>query len=552
MARQESEEPRLLTALCRYEVVARYRAHRPERGQKRKLLEELARESWVGPDGEPFFVQPETIRVWVRRYRDGGLKGLMDKARPGRGVRVLTEEQQDLVAALKTEVPERSLERLIKVAEEMGKVEPGVLRRSTVHRVLQSRGISARAARVPDTHDLDRFEADFPNDLWQSDMLHGPWLPDPERPGKVRRAKLYAFLDDHSRLLLDGRFSFSEKLPHLELVMRRALQKYGVPHRLYYDNGLVYRSTHMRRIVAELDIYRVRGRDHAREDRSLITHTKPYRPMGHGKIEAFNRFVRSSFLAELKASTVSTLDELNEAFAAWARYEYNTKVHSEIGETPLVRWKRGTDQVRYAEEEKMRQAFLWKEERTSDKTGIFSLLGIKYQTSAKLARRKIHVHFDPEALHEVEIWLGGQFRERVKPHQVRTHRRAGQPAATESVALDEKRAPTANYLGHLVEKRREEVGSTLEPSPRQLAEDSRARLVRNAADISQLFIELLDDGVVDTAAVNDFVMRKGPFDVELVRDVLERLLERDGAFDLHVSVYLDAVLQAAQKNGGER
>jgi putative transposase len=546
MARHQTEDPRLLAALCRYDVVARYRAHNPQRGQKRKLLEELAQEAWVGPDGEPFAVQPETIRVWVRRYRDGGLEGLKDKARPSRGVRALTEEQQDLVAALKTEVPERSLERIIKVAEELGKVEPGVLRRSTVHRVLQSRGISARAARVPDTHDLDRFEADFPNDLWQSDMLHGPWLPDPQRSGKVRRAKLYAFLDDHSRMLLDGRFSFSENLPHLELVMRRALQKHGVPRRLYYDNGLVYRSTHMRRIVAEMDIFRIRP------DRSPITHTKPHRPMGHGKIEAFNRLVRSSFLAELKASTVSTLDELNEAFAAWARYEYNTKVHSEIGETPLVRWRRGVEQVRYAEEEKLRQAFFWKEDRTPDKTGIFSLLGIKYQTGAKLARRKVQVRFDPEALHEVEVWQGGQFCERVKPHQVGTHRRAKQPAATERAATDEKRAPTANYLGHLVEKRREEVGTTQEPSPRQLAEDSRDRLTRNAADISQLFIELLDDGVVNTADVNEFVLRKGPFDVELVRDVVERLLERDGAGDLHVSVYLDAVELAANENGGER
>ena len=39
--------------------------------------------------------------------------------------------------------------------------------------------------------------------------------------------------------------------------------------------------------------------------------------MGHGKIEALNRFIRSAFLAELKSSRVSTLDALNEAFLAW-------------------------------------------------------------------------------------------------------------------------------------------------------------------------------------------------------------------------------------------
>ena len=52
-----------------------------------------------------------------------------------------------------------------------------------------------------DKEDLDRFEADRPNDLWQSDMLVGPWLPDPDRPGKVRRAKLFLFLDDRNNFV---------------------------------------------------------------------------------------------------------------------------------------------------------------------------------------------------------------------------------------------------------------------------------------------------------------------------------------------------------------
>lgn len=172
--------------------------------------------------------------------------------------------------------------------EQMGLLQPGLLRRSTLHRVLRAEGLSQRACRVPDIQDLDRREADRPNDLWQSDMLVGPWLPDPERPGKMRRAYLYAFLDDHSRLLLHGRFSFKGDLPALELVFRRCLQKYGVPVRVYYDNGKVYRSGHMKQIVAVLGIHG-------------IVFTKIYRPQGHGKIEALNRYIRSAFLAELAA-----------------------------------------------------------------------------------------------------------------------------------------------------------------------------------------------------------------------------------------------------------
>jgi putative transposase len=90
---------------------------------------------------------------------------------------------------LKRDVPERSLDRLLRIAEGAGIIEPGRLRRSTLHRILAAHHLSARpAAKTADASDLDRFEADAPNDLWQSDMLVGPWLPDPERPGKVRRA----------------------------------------------------------------------------------------------------------------------------------------------------------------------------------------------------------------------------------------------------------------------------------------------------------------------------------------------------------------------------
>ncbi|MBN2194892.1 MAG: DDE-type integrase/transposase/recombinase [Polyangiaceae bacterium] len=525
--RHEAEDPRMAVALCRYEVVGRYLALKPKRGSKRKLLEELAAEAWTGPDGEPLRVSAETLRVWTRRYLRGGLPGLMDKEHPRRGVGALTEEQRELVCALKEEVPERSLERVIRIAEELGRVERGVLRRSTVHRVLKSRGLSTRAARVPDRHDLDRFEADRANDLWQSDMLVGPWLPDPDRPGKVRRANLYAFLDDHSRLLLHGRFSFRESLPHLELVFRRALQKWGVPRRVYYDNGQVYRSGHMKRIAAELGIYRV-------------VFTRPRRPEGHGKIEALNRYIRAAFLAELKAASIATLDALNEAFVAWADRDYNRRVHSETGAAPLDRWREGVERVRYADDEKLRQAFLWKETRTADKAGVFGLLGVRYQVGPRLARRQLEVRFDPEALHEVEVWSKGAFAERVKPLSVLAHRRPrdAEPAPKNAAA------PVADYLGHLVEKRR--ADNRVEPSPKALTENARKERERSALAIADLLTDKLDAGVVDSAAVRDFVDRFGPFDPDLAEQTLDDLLRGGQRRDLHVSVYLDAVREAAK------
>jgi len=352
-------------ALARYQVISAYLALEPRRGQRTQLLQQLASRAWPDPLGQIFHVAAETIRVWVRRYRAGGLDSLRDKPRPQRGVEVLAPDEVERILQLKRDVPERSLDRLLKIAEDAGVIAPGRLRRSTLHRVLRAHHLSARTPTAATTDDLDRFEADSPNDLWQSDMLAGPWLPDPDAPKKMRRAYLYAFIDDHSRLLLHGRFSFRGNLPALELVFRRCLQKFGKPRRCYYDNGQVYRSGHMRQIVAALGIH-------------PIVFTQTYRPEGHGKIEALNRFIRSAFISELRASRITTLDALNEAFLAWADVEYNRRVHSETGEEPLSRWRRSVDKVRYADDEALRQAFLWRELRTPDKSGVFGLLGQTY------------------------------------------------------------------------------------------------------------------------------------------------------------------------------
>lgn len=523
------EDPRLARALSRYEIVGRYLTGKPKRGQKRKLLEELAAETWVAEDGTLFKVSAETIRAWARRYRRSGLQGLMDKERQNRGTRVMTEEQCALVCRLKEEVPERSLDRIIKIAEDMALIEPDLLKRSTVHRVLQAKGLSKRALKTSDKDDLDRFEAVCPNDIWQSDMLEGPWLPDPQQPGKVRRAHLYAFLDDHSRLILHGRFSFKESLPHLELVFRRALNKWGRPVKCYFDNGAVYRSQHVKQIVAEIG------------SRAIIF-TKVKRPEGHGKIEALNRHIKSAFIAEVKVSKIKTIDELNEAFVAWADYEYNRKIHTETGQKPIDRWRAGVEQVKYVEEEKMRQAFLWRETRTTDKAGVFSLLGIRYQVGPGNGRKKLEVRYDPEALHEVEMWRQGRFLERARPLEITPHRRPKPSEKKPTSHAEGESKPAADWLSHLVDKRRQE-GFT-EPLPRQFASDVKDRRNQNYLAVLKLLEDRLDEGVADTASVHDYLNRFGPFDPDLAERTLDELLDQGERCDQHVNFYLDAIRTA--------
>lgn len=516
-------------ALLRFQAISAYLALDPPRGKRRPTLRNLAQKTWILPNGRQVRFTWETLRVWVRRYRKGGLAALEDRPHPQRGIQVLSPEQVELVCQLKREVPERSLDRLLLILEDMDFIEPGSVSRSTLHRVLRRRGLSGRPKPAASVTDLDRFEAEAPNDLWQSDALAGPWLDDPARSGKKRRAWLYAFIDDHSRLLVAGRFSFKGDLPALELVFRDAIRRHGLPRRVYYDNGKTYRSRHMRQVVATLGIHG-------------IAFTTPYRPEGHGKIEALNRLIRSAFVAEVKASTISTLDELNAAFVAWTDRFYNRRPHGETGEPPRDRWRRALDHVRHVDEEQLRQAFLWTETRTPDKAGVFRLHGRRYQAGPDLARKKIAVRYDPEHLDEVEAWLGGAFRERVRPFKVHAHRR---PSATAGEPLDGAKptAPVANWLGHLEQQRIE----SWVPDPEQELEQALRRRQEADDEVVTALRDRLAPDVFDEATVRRWLDRYGPLDAGPVAELLDFAIEHMGPSH-HVDNYLD-MLHAALFGG---
>jgi hypothetical protein len=272
--------------------------------------------------------------------------------------------------------------------------------------------------------------------------------------------------------------------------------------------------------------------------------TRRKRPMGHGKIEALNRLIRSAFLAELKSSHITTLDALNEAFVAWADVEYNLRLHTETGELPLDRWRKAVEHIRYADDDKLRDAFLWGEDRTPDKSGVFCLLGERYQTT--VGRRRIKVRYDPEALAEIEVWLDGKFVERVRPFVVQTHRRPKpRPKDGGLVACAPPAKPTVDWLAHLVECRQRK--SFLEPSPRQIVEGATARRLRWDNEVAALLQNRLDPAVFDEDVVREFLARFGPFDPAAVALALQTMFAHGARPDQHPSVLLETLRQRLRR-----
>ena len=62
----------------------------------------------------------------------------------------------------------------------------------------------------------------------------GPWVPHPKREGSAR-ARLFLIVDDHSRLLVDGRFFAHENARACQDLLRRAITRRGLPDVLYAD-----------------------------------------------------------------------------------------------------------------------------------------------------------------------------------------------------------------------------------------------------------------------------------------------------------------------------
>lgn len=256
--------------------------------------------------------------------------------------------------------------------------------------------------------------------------------------------------------------------------------------------------------------------------------------MGHGKIEALNRKIRSSFLSELKASSINTLEELNEAFHAWLYHHHNNVVHRETGETPIERWNRGIANVRFISEDKLGEAFTWRENRKADKSGIVSLLGRRYQVGPNLSGKKVEIRYDPESLHEVEIWNNDHFVERAKPLKISDSRR---PKQKEN-SVESKENSSVDYLNILLDQHRKTEKYS---SPKEILMEQKYKQEESNKQIIELLSARLDKAVLDHAAILDFLAKYGPFDAELAQLTLDEMFALGERNDHHVSFYLEAI-----------
>jgi putative transposase len=383
------EEEKKQVAVFRYGVINEFvTGISLSYGEQERLIREKCARKWVIPFSSRTRISRSCIRDWTRRYRKGHtkLEALYPVSRADRGrSRAMDEDTCLSLIRLREELPNATVPVLMAKMKGGGLITPGTtLNQSTVYRFLHSNGVMRKHAVAKDRR---KFEAELPNDLWQSDVMHGPKV---EVDGRQKKAFLIAIIDDHSRLIPHAEFYLSEALDSYLKCLEDALLKRGLPRKLYVDNGPAFRSRHLEYITASLNI-------------SLI-HAKPYQPQGKGKIERWFKTVRTSFLPWFKGTT---LEDLNECLDLWVNDIYHRKRHSSTGQTPFDRFTAKMECLRQSPVN-LRDHFrnVARRKVAKDRTIVFN--GKMYEAPVSLIGKQVELLYHLNGPEDIEIRCNNQ------------------------------------------------------------------------------------------------------------------------------------------------
>ncbi|MEZ6153896.1 MAG: transposase family protein [Pirellulaceae bacterium] len=116
---------------------------------------------------------------------------------------------------------------------------------------------------------------DTPDSLCDGDFSHGPIVL---YDGQPRQTHLSAWIDMHSRYVIEARFYLRENLDILIDSLLRAWAKRGAPQELYADNGKVYHSRGLTLACAKLAIKKLHRPPREPEPGGLVERLfKPYK-----------------------------------------------------------------------------------------------------------------------------------------------------------------------------------------------------------------------------------------------------------------------------------
>lgn len=264
-------------------------------------------------------------------------------------------------------------------------VAQGLLRQRRVRRARE------REMRTVAAREVRSFESEYIGALWHLDFHHGSrkvLLP----KGEWMTPILLAVMDDRSRLICHAQWYLDETTESLVHGLGQAFVKRGLPRSLMSDNGSAMIAAETTQGLARL---------------SIVHHTTlPYSPYQNGKQESFWGQVEGRLLPMIEGHPDLALSFLNQATQAFMEMEYNQKIHSETGKTPLARWLDGPSVGRDCPSvDDLRLAFTaatTRSQRQSD--GTVSIEGARFEIPSRFHHlKKVHLRYASWDL--THVWL---------------------------------------------------------------------------------------------------------------------------------------------------
>lgn len=360
-------------ALFRFSIIAPV-LHDPK-FQQTQYFKEMAQKVHDVPGLGHKKYRWKTFKSWLRTYRLEGFDGLKPQTRTDKGQsRIVKDDLEAVIRQKFDQFPALKIPLLYTLLAEEGYIRGGAPCENTLRNYVRTHHLKpategAKTARK-------KFEKAHVNQLWMSDFMHGQQLL---IDGTKRKLFLGGIIDDHSRLLVGGRWSLSENAAALELILKDALATYGLPQMLYCDNGAVYVSHHLQLVCARLGI--------------ALIHSKPYDSPARGKIERFWRTVREGFLPLVDYTQNYSLERFNNLFEQWLDQGYHRKMHLGISSTPLDRYLDDVQQtpIRRIAENDLELLFYQTYTRTVKNDATVSVDSVLYEVPPKYIGAKVEL-----------------------------------------------------------------------------------------------------------------------------------------------------------------
>jgi len=386
------EDLRQKIALFRFSLIAPILNNTFQNKTVKEYLQEICAKKYDSPNGLKKEYTPATIKDWLRLYKLKGIDGLYPRKRNDKGnTRILSKELKELILALKKANPKRSAKSIYQEIIVKNFLKPSEISLSTIQRYVKNIDLEDYEC----IKDRRAFEFESPNDCWQSDISVGPYLT---INGAKHKTYIVAFLDDSSRLIVSCKAFEADNLVAVLKVFRDAIAKRGVPKKVFFDNGKVFRAGQMELICASLGC--------------TLCFAEPYFPQSKGKIERWFQTLQKQWQHLLDTSSFNSINELNESLNQYVESQYNSAYHSGIKGKPIDKFMSNIQNLKLLSEQDIKNTFLYRVIRKVKNDATVSIDKKLYEVPTTYIGSKINIRYDPT--NDAEAYIFNENGERLE------------------------------------------------------------------------------------------------------------------------------------------